>query len=471
MNAFILWFNYFVLGYYTVTSLIYVFLLIVAFFVIVKHLHRLKYAGYQEWIHPSASPPVSIIIAAYNEEKGIVETVNSLFLMDYPSFEIIVASDGSTDSTLPNLVRAFGLKRIDLIYRPIIPTSGVRGFYVNPLRPNLTVIDKEHGGKSDSMNVGINAARSPYFCSIDADSVLERDALTRLMRPIIEEPEIVKATGGIVRIVNGCAVKDGNISAVGIPKSRLARFQVIEYVRSFLFGRTGWSAINSLLILSGTFSMFNKRVVQSVGGYNTNTVTEDMELVVKVHRFLMDSDEKYKIVFVPDPICWTEVPENMKMLARQRRRWHTGLGESLYLHRSMLFNPRYGTVGLFAMPYQLLIEFFGPLVEVSGYFVIAYSFAAGLVDWQFFSLFLVVAILFGVFLSTGAILLEEMTYKRYPKIADFAKLMLYGLLENFGYRQMTVLWRAEAAIKFFFKGKKKWEVVVKKGFRKAGEGA
>src|SRR3972149_1385901 len=217
--------------------------------------------------------------------------------------------------------------------------------------------------------------------------------------------------------------------------------------------------------------MFNKRVVQSVGGYNTNTVTEDMELVVKVHRFLMDSGEKYKIVFVPDPICWTEVPENVKMLARQRRRWHTGLGESLYLHRSMLFNPRYGAVGLFAMPYQLLIEFFGPIVEVSGYFVIAYSFMAGLVDWRFFSLFLVVAILFGVFLSTGAILLEEMTYRRYPKISDFAKLMLYGFLENFGYRQMTVLWRAQAVMKFFLEGKKKWEGVVKKGFRKAGGGA
>jgi cellulose synthase/poly-beta-1,6-N-acetylglucosamine synthase-like glycosyltransferase len=453
-----------VLGYYAVANAVYLLLLVISFFVIARHLHRLRYGGYR--LHPSTAPAVSILMSAYNEENGIVDSVRALFHLDYPFYEIIVVNDGSTDSTLEKLSDAFGLRKMDLIYRPFIPTARVSGFYTNPEFPNLTVVDKEHSGKADSLNAGINTSRYPYFCSIDADSILEKSALVRLMRPIVEEPEIVKATGGIIRIINGSVVKKAEVVRVGLPGKALSRFQAVEYIRSFLFGRTGWSAMNSLLIISGTFSMFHKKSVVDVGGYNAYTVAEDMELVVKLHRHLIDSGEKYRIVFVPDPICWTEVPEDLRMLARQRRRWHTGLAESIYAHRRMLFNPLYGRIGLLALPYHFAIELFGPLIEVAGYFVIVYSFFAAIIDVNFFLLFLTMAIMLGVLLSIGAVLLEEITYKRYPSMKDLLTLIFYGFLENFGYRQINSLWRTEALIKLIFRGRKGWEYVEKRGFQR-----
>ncbi len=463
VNNFILWFNYGVLVYYGFANGVYLLLLVLASGVVFGHLRRLIYGGYQEHIHPSVAPPVSVIIACYNEERNIVETVRSLMGLNYPAYEVIVVNDGSTDSTLERMKEGFGLKPMDLVYRPIIPTSDVNGFYVNPEIPNLTLIDKVHGGKADSLNVGINASRSPYFCSVDADSILETDALTRLMRPVVENPELVKASGGIVRIINGCTVKDGRIEKVALPKESLPRLQVVEYIRSFLFGRAGWSAINSLLIISGTFSMFHKRTVQALGGYSSRTVTEDMDLVVSLHRHLMDRGERYRILFVPYPICWTEVPGNLRMLARQRRRWHMGLAQSLYHNIGMLFNPRYGRIGLFAMPYQVLIELLGPVVEVGGYFVVAGSFMAGIVDVKFLVLFITLAVLIGVLLSTGAILLEELTYRRYPSLRDLFVLLIYGVLENFGYRQMNSLWRTEALLRTLL-SRRGWEHVHKEGF-------
>lgn len=461
---FIYLFNYLVLGYYTAVSLIYLALLLLAVWHIVHHLLRLSYGTYQEMMHSSVAPPISVVIAAYNEESTIVDSIKSLLLLNYPDFEVVVANDGSTDATLKNLIDGFNLKKTNIVYRAHLTTAQVNAFYVNPDEPRLIVVDKAHAGKADSLNVGINVSRAPYFCSVDADSILERDALLRLMRPIVEDPELVRATGGIVRIVNGSVVKNGRLVEVRLPKDSLSRLQVVEYIRSFLFGRAGLSALNSLLIISGTFSMFHKRTVQAAGGYLLNTVTEDMELVVRLHKHLRETGQKYKINFVPDPICWTEAPKDLDMLKRQRRRWHLGLAESIYAYRKMLFNPVYGIVGWFALPYQLFVELLGPVVEVVGYFVVTVSFLLGIINFEFFMLFLVMAILVGIFFSTGAILLEEMTYRRYPKIKDLFILLAFGVIENFGYRQLLSLWRAQAIFKFFFSKDKKWEVVEKRGF-------
>ena len=461
---FIYLFNYLVLGYYVAVSLIYLALLLLAVWHIVLHLLRLSYGTYQEMMHSSVAPPISVVIAAYNEESTIVDSIKSLLLLNYPDFEVVVANDGSTDATLRNLIDGFNLKKTNIVYRAHLTTARVNAFYVNPDEPRLIVVDKAHAGKADSLNVGINVSRAPYFCSVDADSILERDALLRLMRPIVEDPELVRATGGIVRIVNGSVVKNGRLVEVRLPKDSLSRLQVVEYIRSFLFGRAGLSALNSLLIISGTFSMFHKRTVQAAGGYLLNTVTEDMELVVRLHKHLRETGQKYKINFVPDPICWTEAPKDLDMLKRQRRRWHLGLAESIYAYRKMLFNPAYGIVGWFALPYQLFVELLGPVVEVVGYFVVTVSFLLGIINFEFFMLFLVMAILVGIFFSTGAILLEEMTYRRYPKIKDLFILLAFGVIENFGYRQLLSLWRAQAIFKFFFSKDKKWEVVEKRGF-------
>lgn len=464
LTELIFWFNYLVLAYYTAANGIYLVLLILAVSMISSHLLRLGYGKYQETIHPSVAPPISVLVAAYNEESNIVESTRSLLLLNYPDFEIVVVNDGSSDTTLKRLVDGFNLKRMNIIYRETISTARVLGFYLNPDVPNLLVVDKAHFGKADSLNVGINVSRAPYFCSVDADSILEKDALMRLMRPIIEEPELVKATGGIVRLVNGCDVNAGKLVKVRLPEDTLSRLQVVEYIRSFLFGRAGLSVLNSLLVISGTFSMFHKRTVQEAGGYLLNTVTEDMELVIRLHKHLIDKKIKYRINFVPDPICWTEAPKDLEVLKRQRRRWHLGLAESIYIYRKMLFNPRYGRIGLFALPYQLLVELLGPSIEVLGYFVVAVSFALGMVNLDFFLLFVTMAILIGIFFSTAAVLLEEMSYRRYPKLRDLMTLLAVGVIESFGYRQILALWRTEALIKFLFSKEKKWEVVKKEGF-------
>lgn len=465
LNSAIILLNELVLVYYGAANAIYMVLLIAAVWMILRHLMRLGYSRYHESIHPSMALPISVLLSAHNEESCIVESVRALCQLNYPDYEIVVINDGSTDSTLTSLKESFGLRRVSSVYRPILETAEVRAFYASALVPNLTVIDKVHSGKADSLNVGINVSRAPYFCSVDADSILERDSLMRLMWPIIEAPEVVKATGGIVRIVNGSVVKDGRLAEVRMPDDSLSRLQVVEYIRSFLFGRAGLSALNSLLVISGTFSMFHKKTVLAVGGYSTRTVTEDMELVVRLHRYFMKAKQKYRISFVPDPICWTVAPRNFAELAKQRKRWHAGLGESIALHLPMVFNPRYGRIGLFAMPYHLIIEFFGPFIETAGYALVIISFIAGVIDTRFFMLFLVMAVAVGVFFSTTAILLEEITYRRYPRLADLFVLLLYGVLENFGYRQLVSYWRTKAVIRYILPGrKKKWEHIKKHGF-------
>ncbi len=467
----ILYFNYFAIFYHLVANGFYAVFVISAGYYTFRHLLRLRYGDFRGIAVSPTTPPISIFVAAHNEESNIAQSVRALLLLEYPSHEVIVINDGSTDQTLQRLISEFHLRPIDLVYRPLIPTQAVLGFYTSPALPNLLVVNKSHGGKADALNAGINVSRCPYFCSVDADSILEKDALLRLIRPVIESPDPKKivAIGGIVRIVNGCRVKEGRIASVGLPHDSLSLLQIVEYLRSFLFGRTGWSVFNSLLIISGTFSMFHKKTVQEVGGYNTKSLTEDMEIVVRLHRFLRANRRPYRICFVHDPICWTEAPTTMKMLARQRRRWHRGLAESLIAHRGMLFNPRYRQVGLISIPYHLFIETFGPATELSGYVVVTLSFLWGIIDVSFFMLFIILAFLFGVLLSTGAILLEEFTSRRYPRRRDILILLGYGILENFGYRQLIAWWRVQALFQLL--RKRRWEHVQKQGFHPIREKA
>jgi cellulose synthase/poly-beta-1,6-N-acetylglucosamine synthase-like glycosyltransferase len=279
------------------------------------------------------------------------------------------------------------------------------------------------------------------------------------------DPNAIVAIGGIVRVVNGSEVRDGRISKVALPRDALSMFQIVEYLRSFLVGRTGWGAWNSLLVVSGAFSLLHKRTVLEVGGYDTDSITEDMELVIRLHRFLLAKKRQYQIVFVQDPICWTEAPTTLKMLARQRRRWHRGMVESLFVHRGMLFNPKYGRIGWFAAPYHLVIESLGPVIELGGYLVVALSYAFGLVDTRFLLVFFILSILVGVFFSVSAVVLEEMSYRRYVRWRDFLRLIGYGVLENFGYRQLLAWWRLQALGQLFTK--RRWEYVRKRGFQKA----
>ncbi len=458
----ILGFNYFVGFYYGIVNSVYSILLTISLFVILRYIKRIKYSAVRDFSYSPETSPVSVLIPAYNEENVIIRTVKSALAMNYPFYDIIVINDDSTDNTLPNLIHTFKLSKIDVVYRNILKTKPVRGFYYNSAFPNLLVIDKEKGGKADALNCGINASRNPYFCSVDADSVLEKDALIKLMTPVMDSTVPVVACGGVVRILNGVEMKNGEITDIKLPKCHLVMFQIVEYLRAFMFGRVGWDAINAILILSGTFSLFHKATVIAVGGYNTKHVSEDMELIVKLHRYHRKHRKPYRIKFISDPICWSEAPDNLKMLGRQRRRWHIGLMQSIMEHRGMFLNPRYGLLGLLIFPYYLFFEMMGPIVELVGYIVVPLSFIFGIINIDYFILFLILAIFYGVFLSTIGIFLEELTYKRYPKWVDLFKLLVYGILENFGYRQINSFWRFQAIFRYIFRIKQ-WEYVEKKG--------
>ncbi len=460
------WCNVVILVYYVIINGTYFSLLFTSSLATEQH-RRANWADPVSPVDPTTAPPVSVVVPAFNEASNIVESITSLLNLSYVSHEVIVIDDGSTDDTLQRLIDAFELVEVDLIYRAHIPTQPVKRFFVNPDMPELTVVTKDNSGKADSLNVGINLSRSPYFCSVDADSLLERNALSRLMSPILADPEQVVATGGIIRIANGCTVRNGQVDKVRLPKDFLSRLQVLEYLRCFLFGRTGWSVLGSVMILSGTFSLFHKRSVMELGGYMVNTVSEDMELVVHLHRHMRARRRPYRITFVADPVCWTEAPTTLKQLGRQRRRWHQGMAETLWEQRGMLFNPRYGIVGLLGFPFQL-VELFAPVIELLGYILVILSTLFGVLSPEFLMLYLILSLLMGIFLSVGSILLEELTERGYPRWRELWILLLYAVLENFGYRQMAVIWRVRGFINALGR-RKSWEVVKKSGFARQQE--
>jgi cellulose synthase/poly-beta-1,6-N-acetylglucosamine synthase-like glycosyltransferase len=340
----------------------------------------------------------------------------------------------------------------------------VRAAYVSRRSPNLWVLDKENGGRSDALNAGVMAARYPYVCAIDADSLLEADALLRVAEPILLDPDRVAATGGIVRVANGCGIEHGRIVAIGLPRSRLATMQIVEYFRSFLVGRVGWSSINALLIISGAFGLFRRSLVETVGGFSTATVGEDFEVVVRLHRYLRDRDEPYRIAFVPDPVCWTEVPEDLRTLSRQRRRWQRGLGQVLWEHRRLTGNPRYGAVGVLALPYFLAIEFLGAGVALLGLPVAILLWALGDLSPLYFGAFLVVSFLLGILLSISALALEEFNFRRHPRRREVLRLLWYAVVENFGYRQLNDLWRTIAYVDLV-RRRSGWGVQRRRGFK------
>lgn len=400
-------------------------------------------------------PPISILVPAYNEEATIVASVRSLLQLDYPEFEIVVINDGSKDSTLAELTRAFTLVPFPEAYWRRISCNEIRGIYRSTQYPNLRVFDKANGGKADALNAGINASRYPLFCAVDADSILQRDSLLRVVQPFVIDPLTI-VSGGTVRIANGCSISGGFLVEVGLPDSLLARFQIVEYLRAFLFGRLGWSPLNAVLIVSGAFGLFKKSEVVSVGGYRTDTVGEDMELIVRLHRHYRLSCRPYRIAYVPDPICWTEAPETLKVLRSQRTRWQRGLCESLMFNRALALHPRSGWVGWVAFPFFVLFELLGPAIEVVGYLTMIVGVLAGLFSWMAFITFMFVALGFGILLSVSALLLEELSFRIYPKPAQVARLFISAVLENFGYRQLVALWRFQGLLRWLIRGQQHW---------------
>ncbi len=408
--------------------------------------------------------PVSIIAPAFNEEQSIIASVNALLNMKYSNFEVVVVNDGSKDQTLQLLIDYFQLKP-DNRYRPrFLQHKPIRQIYSSPRYPTLVVVDKENGRKADALNAGINIASKELICTVDADSILEPDAIIKLLRVFMED-ETTIAVGGVVRLANGCTYKHRMVDKVLLPKTFLGRIQAVEYLRAFLFGRVGWDYLNALLVISGAFGVFDRKALINAGGYLHDTVGEDMELVVRLHKYHRDNNIPYRIRFISEPVCWTEVPEDFKTLAGQRNRWHRGLADSLYRHRDMMFRPSYGKVGSFAMPFFLFGELLAPVIELSGFILVVFSWWFGAVNIWFAILFMLFAVVLGMVLSVSAVLLEEMTTKRYDRPLDVIILALYALLENLGYRQIHAWWRLRGLFDFI-RGNKEWGVMLRKGVGK-----
>jgi cellulose synthase/poly-beta-1,6-N-acetylglucosamine synthase-like glycosyltransferase len=400
-------------------------------------------------------PPVSVIMPAYNEEKTFAAAVHSVLQLEYPEFEVVVVNDGSRDGTLEALIREFSLLRFPEAYRRRIETRAVNGIYRSTKYPNLRVIDKQNGGKADASNAGVNAARYPLVCVVDADSILERKSLRQVVLPFLSEPRTI-ASGGCVRIANGCEVRGGFLEKIGLPRKLLPMAQVVEYLRAFLFGRLGWAPMNAVPIVSGAFGVFRKEAVVNAGGYRHDTLGEDMELVLRLHRVNRLAGNPYRIAFLVKPVCWTDAPESTRVLRNQRIRWQRGMGESLVHNRGLLFHRRGGASGWLMFPFLVVFELLGPVIEVAGYLFMLAGFAFGFISAAVFWSFLLLAISFGILLSISALFLEEISCHTYVRRGNLLALILIAIAENFGYHQLVLWWRLQGFFQWATGAPQKW---------------
>lgn len=413
------------------------------------------------------APQIAIIAPAYNEELTIIESVDALLALHYPDFEVIVINDGSKDATLQRLTDHYGLKPVERLYDLAVEHQPIRGLYATPRLPRLLVVDKVNGGgKADALNAGVNVARAPLVCAIDADTILEPDALIRMVRPYIEEPSKTVAVGGTIRIANGCVVDRGRILEARLPRNFLALVQIVEYLRAFLMARLGLSRMGTLMIVSGAFGLFSRQAAIDVGAFSHGTVGEDMELVVKLHRHFHDKRQPYLISFVAEPVSWTEAPETLRILGNQRARWQRGSLETFFKHRDMFLNPRYGRIGFLGFGQVFVVDVLGPVAEVLGYFLVPLFFFLGLLSVDYFLAFIAVVFTFGVFISVATLILEEVELRRLANARDLAILTLVSVLENFGYRQICNFWRVQGYYQYLTK-KQGWGAMTRKGFQRS----
>lgn len=433
-----------------------------------SYMKKNSYVNYREILVSPLAPSVSILAPAYNEQATIIENIRSLLSLHYGNYEVIIINDGSTDQTFQRMFDYYQLEKVDFAVNYQITCNEIKGVYKSklPSFSKLTIVDKVNGGKSDALNAGINVSGKDLLLCIDVDCIVQEDAILKLAKPYLEEKYQVIATGGVVRIANSCKVEDGKLVEVNMPRNLWPRFQVLEYIRAFLMGRMAWSRLNGLLIISGAMGLFDKNIVIKVGGYDHTTVGEDMELVVRMRRYMYEQDKRFKVVYIPDPLCWTEAPADLQILGRQRNRWTRGTIETLWTHKDLFFNPRYGILGMLSYPYWLFFEWLAPIVEAFGVCVFILLALMGNINWEFSVILLSMVYCFSVLLSTVAIFFEEMSYQQYTKGRDLAKLLLAAFLEPILYHPLTVIWAIQGNI-HKFRGKNNWGAMTRKGFKNA----
>ncbi|XWN37737.1 MAG: glycosyltransferase [Balneola sp.] len=449
-------FSDFVLIYFALINGVYLTLVLISFFYLkLFNRQRIAYES-KGLLRSELYKSVSIIVPAYNEEQNIIENVRSLMQVDFSDFEVIVSNDGSTDRTLEMLMDEYELEESGLYIPDRLPSKRIKKVYRSKIHENLIVLDKENGKRADAVNAAINAAHKDLICTIDADSWLEQNVLRKMLRAFIEDDKTI-GVGGIIRVSNGCRFENNTMSEIKLPKKLVPKIQVLEYIRSFLFGRIGWDKLNSLLIISGAFGVFDREAVLKVGGYDVESIGEDFELTLKLHRYHKEEEIDYNIRFFPEPVCWTEVPSTWNALSSQRNRWQRGLFETLVKHKKMLFNPKYGSVGLIGLPFYLLFELLSPVVEFLGYALIVFLLITGTLNSTFALLFFIAAVLLGAVLSLSSVFTDEFTYKQYPRVKDALLLIFLAIFENFGYRQIHTWWRLKGLI-FYLRGDQSWDL-------------
>ncbi|NND16783.1 MAG: glycosyltransferase [Eudoraea sp.] len=413
------------------------------------------------------SPTISIIAPAYNEGLTIVENIRSLLSLNYEKYEVIVVNDGSKDDTLERMISTFDMERVPYVHDPDWKSKPVRGVYRSKLgrMSKLTLIDKENGGKSDALNAGISLSTSKYVGCIDVDCLLHPDSLLHVVKSFIQHTKKqVIAVGGVIRVANSCKIEDGKLKEIKLPESWLAKFQLLEYTRSFLIGRMAWGRIDSLLIISGAFGFFDREIALAVGGYDTNTVGEDMEIVFRMRRHMHNQNKPYTVSYIPDPLCWTEVPEDLNIFVNQRDRWARGNLETLITHRDMLFNPRYGRLGMLSYPYWLFYEWLTPLLEFFGFFTVVVFYLLGILHWKFFIALTAMIYTFAIMFSIYAVLMDVFSYNQYRRTRDILTLIGWALVEPIFFHPIAVWSAVRGNYKKLIGANAGWGQQVRKGF-------
>lgn len=454
--------NVAVLGYFVITNAFQTVLLVSAGLELRSHARHAWHEDLTQVLASPGAPTITVVAPAYNEAATIGESVRSLLTLHYSRLQVVVVNDGSSDGTLAALVQRFDLIEVPTVFRRSVPSAPVRALYQSRTTPNLLVVDKENGGKADALNAGLNLAGGELVCAVDADTLIEPDALLRVVRPFLGRDDVV-AAGGTIRVVNGSLVRAGRVVQARVPRRFLPGVQAVEYLRAFLFGRLGWNRLGGNLIVSGAFGLFLREDLIAAGGYLKDTVGEDMELVVRLRRHGIETGGRSAVVFVPDPVAWTEAPDSLRALGRQRERWHRGLADVLWRHRRLAGNPRYGAVGMLVFPYFVLIELLAPLVELVGASAVLLATGLGVVDVSFALLFLLVGYGWGLPLSLFAVVMDEVVGWRYQTWRDRGLLVLWALLENLGYRQCTAYWRLRGLVKYV-RGSQEWGAMTRTGF-------
>lgn len=463
--------HYLFFGYAFAAIASYIILAVISGKETIEYLKKNSFVNYKDILSSAMSPSITIIAPAYNESLNVVENVRSLLSNHYVNYHVIIINDGSKDDSLEKLIEAYDLEKVDFIINHKIKTQPLRaGVFKskNPAFEKLMVVDKKNGGKADALNMGLNISKSKYVACIDVDCLLLEDALQKMIKPFLEETDAkVIATGGVIRIANSCVIRGGKLIDVNLPKALLVQSQILEYLRAFLLGRMAWSRLNGLLVISGAFGIFDKKIAIAVGGYDTETVGEDMEIIVRMRRYMEEKNEKYKVSYIPDPLCWTEAPDSYKIFISQRNRWTRGTIETLKKHRKIGFNRKYGAFGMISYPYWLIFERMAPIIEAVGIIYFAILLILKEVRWEYALSFLVLAYIFSVLFSIIALYSEELTFHQYKKKGTGYKLVLLTALEPFVLHPFILYAAIKGNYDYYFNKKKKWGIMQRKGLTSA----